>query len=247
MFDGDRHEKMTIHALVVGPDAQIHAVPDSGVPHGGRHVLRHGDVFLGARPGLQLLNGHRIQADAGPQQKGVVVAEAHVHTVHGRICKQGSILCQRIGAKRPLERPQAKFHRPDIHGPGGEHAQSGVGIDEAVGDLPDRAIAADRKDRIELLRGGFACHAGGVTAAERLCEFDAPAGITQRTYHARNEGLDRCTTGGRIVEQQRSAHEEIITGRTILIPNALRAWRFRSSAACSKSRDAEHALMAQVD
>ncbi len=169
-------------------------------------------TFSSARPRLELLDGHGVQPDAGPEQEGLVIAQAHVHAAHGGIRQDLGILGQGIGAEGPFEEAQAELGGEDVHGAGGEHAQGGIGADEAVGDLADGAVAADGEDRVELFGGGLAGDAGGVRAAEGLGQLDAPAGGLQGGDDAGDEGLDGEAAGGGVVEEECATHgREIIT------------------------------------
>ena len=95
--------------------------------------------------------------------------------------------------------------------PAGRTASGGIGMDQSVGHLSDRAVTADRKDRVIFFHGGLMRDDCRVAAAERLSDFHLPARGVQRTQNAAHERFHRHASRSGIIEQQSSAHEEIIT------------------------------------
>ncbi len=186
---GNCQQVMAFHLFVVCGDTQIHPVPDGGIPNGGGKVFGYVEIFLETLAGVQFLDGHGIQADAGPHQEGLAVAQAHIHRTGRSFDQQAGILAQRPDM-RPDKGIDAHFARPDVGGPGREHAQGSLRAEQAAGCLPGRAIPADGKDRPEILLGSHARQLGGMAAIDRFGHFHAPAMVIQRPDDTADERAD---------------------------------------------------------
>ncbi len=163
----DREQEMTVHLLLVGPDAQVHPMPDGGIPERRGNILRDRNVLKESGAGFELTDRDGVQTDPGPQQKGTPIAHSHIHRVEGGCGEQPGILPQRAHMQ-PVERWLTKFHRPHVHGAGREDSQCGIGMDQAAGYLTDRTISTNDEDRVILLSRSLLCDLCSPPAVQKL-------------------------------------------------------------------------------
>src|SRR3990172_6400297 len=124
-----RDEIVPFHQLPVCKNTQVEAVPEGGFPYRRGKIMRHGHVLEETRSRLNLVDGLRIQANAGPQQERMVVAQAHIHALWFYICKQFRILAQ----SPPIE--QAKrllslLESPDVGGARRQYGQRSLCVEQ---------------------------------------------------------------------------------------------------------------------
>ena len=84
-------EIMTLHALLVSPDPKVHPMPDCRAPDGGGSILRDGKVFLKTLARFQFLHRKRIQPNARPHEKRLVVTDSHIDLMDWRIRQQAGV------------------------------------------------------------------------------------------------------------------------------------------------------------
>ncbi len=112
---------------------------------------------------------------------------------------------------QPVERVEAKLPGPDVHRAAREHCQGSLTVHQSAGNLPGRAVAADRKNGIVVFGGRLVRQPRGIPSANGLGNLHLPSGVAQRAYDAADERLDGHASGSRVVKQQRFAHGGIIT------------------------------------
>ena len=165
---GDDQERRVGHVAAVG---QGHREAAVGVVVGAQPRVERGDdeqwvrgVPLERRPALDRLHDRGVEADPAVEQE-VAVADA----AQPDALERASLERVEQGAGR-LDRVVGDAERAgvDVGGAAGEGRDRGVGADQAVGRLVERAVAGEHHHDVDALGRGAAREACRVAAAGRL-------------------------------------------------------------------------------